>query len=142
MSTDRSIMAQTAYKCASWLHSAEAREGATVDTERLHELARTIANGMFKLSGSPSAGEGGAGVPRPRGAALQPASDAPAPPSFRSCPHCDERLCTPNERDNKFFSNKGKKKRGEISDKAPDYKCRRCGLVIWPDGRQVIEEVA
>ena len=80
----KEIMARTAYKCASWLHAAEVQTGAMTDPEHLYELARKIANGMFKLSGSPSAGE--AGGARPRAGVSTPQLDSPAP----SCPRCNE----------------------------------------------------
>ncbi len=80
----KSIIAQTAYKCASWIHAAEVQTGASPDLEYLQEMARTIANGMVKIGGvqtadSPASGGGG-------GAHTEHSS----PSSRPSCPKCNE----------------------------------------------------
>ncbi len=82
----KEIMAQTAYKCASWLHAAEVQTGAMVDPDHLHDLARKVANGMFKLAGPSSAQAGGSNPqrsPRAEGVLHQA-------PSVPSCPKCNE----------------------------------------------------
>lgn len=78
----RSILAQVAYKCASWIHAAEVQTGATPDPDYLHSMARNIANGIVKLGG-PSSETGGTS---PSAGGRSGKSDSPAP----SCPRCNE----------------------------------------------------
>ncbi len=87
---DFQIMAQTAYKVAGWIHSAEINTGASFDEDYLHNMARTIATGMKKLAGSPSAGQAGGSTPQPSPRAEGSAMTGhPGSPSAPSCPRCD-----------------------------------------------------
>lgn len=81
---ERLIVAQTAYKCAAWIHAAEVQGGGVPDTDHLFEMARKVANGMIKLSGAPSA-PGVAGGSSP----ASPSAGAHAA-SVPSCPRCNE----------------------------------------------------
>ncbi len=86
--SERLIVAQTAYKCASWLHAAAVQGGAEPDLDHLYELARKVANGMVKVAGSPSAGQAGGPSPQP-GPSAEGAGSPPSP-SVPSCPRCNE----------------------------------------------------
>ncbi len=111
---DKLIVSQTAYKCASWLHAAEVSSGASPDTDHLFNLARTIANGMIKLSGSPSAGQAGGPTPQQGPRAGENPSHSPAP----SCPRCNE----PMELNPKWTG----------YDKKPKWRCSQRGKFV-PD---------
>ncbi len=112
----KEIMAQTAYKCASWIHAAEVTGGANPDTEYLFDMARKIANGMFKLAGSPSAGQ--AGGPTPQQGPRTEGARSPSSPSVPSCPRCNE----PMEYNPKWTG----------YDKKPKWRCSQRGRFV-PD---------
>ncbi len=119
---DKLIVSQTAYKCASWLHAAEVSSGASPDTDHLFNLARTIANGMIKLSGSPSAGQAGGPTPQQGPRAGENPSHSPAP----SCPRCNEPM-EPNKNWTGLGNQEGHKKSESIK-----YRCSQRGRFV-PD---------
>ncbi len=86
----REIMAQTAFKCASWLHAAEVHTGSVPDTDHLYEMARKIANGMFKLAAGAAFNPQQAGGPPRQVPRVEGPEVATQRPPTPSCPRCNE----------------------------------------------------
>ncbi len=115
----KSIIAQTAYKCASWIHAAEVQTGASPDLDYLQEMARTIANGMVKIGGVQTADSSGGGGG---------AHTEHSPSSRPSCPRCNEPM-EPNKNWTGLGNVEGHKKSESIK-----YRCSQRGMFVKDRG--------